>query len=109
MSFEWLAVVMFAGFFLLLITGYPVAFSFAGTALVFGLSLSATGYPLYGSDTGGYRHSPPDKEVFTRWFEQTALSTVMQIGTSSNDVAWEPTPENGFDDEIALFELRAPH
>jgi tripartite ATP-independent transporter DctM subunit len=37
MSFEWLAVVMFAGFFLLLITGYPVAFSFAGTALVFGL------------------------------------------------------------------------
>jgi alpha-D-xyloside xylohydrolase len=24
----------------------------------------------------------------------------MQIGTSSNDVAWEPTPENGFDEEM---------
>ena len=37
MSFEWLAVLMFAGFFFLLISGYPVAFSFAGTAIIFGL------------------------------------------------------------------------
>ncbi len=37
MGFEWLAVAMFAGFFLLLMTGYPVAFSFVGTALVFGV------------------------------------------------------------------------
>ncbi len=33
---EWLAVAMFAGFFVLLMSGYPVAFSFAGTAIVFG-------------------------------------------------------------------------
>ncbi|NMB73801.1 MAG: glycoside hydrolase family 31 protein [Myxococcales bacterium] len=58
-------------------------------SLIYGLSLSASGFPFYGSDTGGYRHSPPDEETFIRWFEQTALSTVMQIGTSSNDVAWE--------------------
>lgn len=58
-------------------------------SLVYGLSLSASGFPFYGSDTGGYRHSPPDQETFIRWFEQTALSSVMQIGTSSNDVAWE--------------------
>ncbi|MCC6169816.1 MAG: TRAP transporter large permease subunit [Caldilineaceae bacterium] len=37
MSVEWLAVLMFAGFFFLLLTGYPVAFSFAGTAIIFGL------------------------------------------------------------------------
>ncbi len=37
MSVEWLAILMFAGFFFLLLTGYPVAFSFAGTAIVFGL------------------------------------------------------------------------
>ena len=36
MSFEWLAIAMFAGFFFLLMSGYPVAFSFAGTAFVFG-------------------------------------------------------------------------
>lgn len=66
-------------------------------SLVDALSLGPSGFPFYGSDTGGYRHSPPDNETFVRWFEQTALSTVMQIGTSSNDVAWEPTAENGFD------------
>ena len=37
MGYEWLAVAMFVGFFFILISGYPVAFSFAGTGLVFGL------------------------------------------------------------------------
>lgn len=36
MSFEWLAIAMFAGFFFLLMTGYPVAYSFVGAAIVFG-------------------------------------------------------------------------
>jgi alpha-D-xyloside xylohydrolase len=68
--------------------------------LIAGLSLGPSGFPFFGSDTGGYLHSPPDKETFTRWFEVTSVSTVMQIGTSSNDVAWEFTPENGFDTEM---------
>lgn len=37
MGFEWLAIAMFLGFFIILMSGYPVAFSFAGTGLVFGL------------------------------------------------------------------------
>lgn len=37
MGFEWLAIAMFVGFFFILISGYPVAFSFAGAGLVFGL------------------------------------------------------------------------
>ena len=36
MSVEWLAIIMFAVFLVLLLAGYPVAFSFAGTAIVFG-------------------------------------------------------------------------
>jgi tripartite ATP-independent transporter DctM subunit len=36
MGFEWLSIAMFFGFLLLLLSGYPVAFSFAGTAIVFG-------------------------------------------------------------------------
>lgn len=36
-GFEWLSMVMFFGFFVMLMTGYPVAFSFAGTAMFFGL------------------------------------------------------------------------
>ncbi|MGG6296311.1 TRAP transporter large permease [Leptolyngbya sp. AN02str] len=37
MGYEWLAIAMFVGFFIILLSGYPVAFSFAGTGLVFGL------------------------------------------------------------------------
>ncbi|MEB3292180.1 MAG: TRAP transporter large permease subunit, partial [Synechococcales bacterium] len=36
MGFEWLSIAMFVGFFFILMSGYPVAFSFAGTAIVFG-------------------------------------------------------------------------
>lgn len=69
-------------------------------AVIAGSGLGVSGFPLFASDTGGYRHSPPDKELFTRWFQHTALSPAMQIGTSTNDVAWEPTPQNGFDEEM---------
>ena len=69
-------------------------------SIIAGNSLGPSGFPFYGSDTGGYRHSPTDKELFMRWFEQTALSTVMQIGTSANDVAWELGGSNGFDQEL---------
>lgn len=43
MGFEWLGIAMFVGFFFVLISGYPVAFSFAGTAFVFGLIGMAVG------------------------------------------------------------------
>jgi alpha-D-xyloside xylohydrolase len=69
-------------------------------SIIAGLSLGPSGFPFYGADTGGYRHSPTDKELFMRWFEQTAFSTVMQIGTSANDVAWELGGANGFDQEM---------
>ncbi len=36
MSFEWLAIAMFVGFFMILMTGYPVAYAFVGTSLIFG-------------------------------------------------------------------------
>jgi tripartite ATP-independent transporter DctM subunit len=44
MGFEWLALLMFVFFFFLILIGYPVAFSFAGTAIVFlllGLTVGA--------------------------------------------------------------------
>ena len=36
-GYEWLALAMFGGFMILLLLGYPVAFSFAGAAIVFGI------------------------------------------------------------------------
>jgi alpha-D-xyloside xylohydrolase len=72
-------------------------------AVVASLSLGPSGFPLFASDTGGYRHSPPDKETFTRWFEYTALTPVMQVGNSASQVPWQYTPENGFDDEMLAW------
>lgn len=68
------------------------------TALSFALGLGPSGFPFFGSDTGGYRHSPPNRETFIRWFQQTALSAVMQVGDSSSQPPWVYTPENGRDD-----------
>lgn len=47
MGFEWLAIVMFLVFVILILSGYPVAFSFAGTAILFGLvGLAVGAFPL---------------------------------------------------------------
>lgn len=61
------------------------------------LTLSSSGYPFFGADTGGYRHSPPDRELFIRWMQQTALSPVMQVGDASSQPPWVFTPANGRD------------
>ncbi|MBX3186612.1 MAG: glycoside hydrolase family 31 protein [Labilithrix sp.] len=66
--------------------------------VVMGLTLGVSGFPFFGADTGGYRHSPPDEELFIRWTQQTALSTVMQVGDSSSQPPWVFTPENGRSD-----------
>ncbi|HEY8379372.1 MAG TPA: TIM-barrel domain-containing protein, partial [Nannocystis sp.] len=68
-------------------------------AVAASLSLGPSGFPFFASDTGGYRHAPPDKETFVRWFQFTALTPIMQVGTGSSDVPWQFTPQNGFDDE----------
>lgn len=60
-----------------------------------GMGLGPSGFPFYGADTGGYRHSPPDEELYIRWFQQTSLSTVMQVGDSSSQPPWLYTAENG--------------
>lgn len=62
--------------------GLPAALSYA-------LSTSASGYPFFAADTGGYRHGPPSNEAYHRWFELTALMPVMQVGGSDNQVPWE--------------------
>lgn len=63
------------------------------------LSLASSGFSFFASDTGGYRHSPPDKELFLRWAEQSALSTVMEVGDASSQPPWINTPDNGRDAE----------
>lgn len=69
------------------------------TALSFGIGLSASGFPFYASDTGGYRRSPPNKETWVRWVEANAVWSAMQVGDSSAEMPWEFTTANGRDTE----------
>ncbi|MDJ0752198.1 MAG: TRAP transporter large permease subunit [Ardenticatenaceae bacterium] len=47
MGFEWIAIVMFVLFLILILSGYPVAFSFAGTAIAFGaIGLAMEAFPF---------------------------------------------------------------
>lgn len=65
-------------------------------ALIGNQSLSASGYPFFGSDTGGYRHFRPTKEVLLRWVEHTALSPVLQFGgAGANCNPWDFTLYEG--------------
>jgi alpha-D-xyloside xylohydrolase len=65
------------------------------TALAFGIGLSASGFPFYASDTGGYRSSPPNNETWIRWVEANAVWSAMQVGDSSSQMPWEFTTQNG--------------
>lgn len=69
-------------------------------AVAAGSSLGPAGFPLFASDTGGFRDGPPNREAMIRWFQHTALTVVMQVGTGTSDVVWEFNEENGFDDAM---------
>ncbi len=70
------------------------------------ISLPTAGFPLFGADTGGYRHGRAPKELFLRWLQHTALTGVLQIGGGSNHHPWlaekldnDLTPGSPFDAE----------
>lgn len=67
--FEWIAVVMFVLFLILILSGYPVAFSFAGTAIAFG----AIGLALGAFDLRLLRLLP------NRWFGSMSDFTLLAI------------------------------
>jgi alpha-D-xyloside xylohydrolase len=50
------------------------------TAVSLMVSLSASGFPFFGSDIGGFRDGPPTGESLIRWAEYAALGTIMQLG-----------------------------
>jgi alpha-glucosidase (family GH31 glycosyl hydrolase) len=50
-------------------------------AAVHGLqSLAVSGFPTFGSDTGGFRNGAPTGDTLVRWAAHTAFTPVMQIG-----------------------------
>ena len=67
-------------------------------AVIGGLTLSVSGFPFYGSDTGGFRNNRPSQEVLIRWAWQTAFSAIMQVGGGGS--SHFPWAEAGDSEEI---------
>ncbi len=53
------------------------------------ISLPASGYPLFGPDTGGYKHGRAGKELFLRWLQHSAFSGILQIGGGDQHNPWD--------------------
>ena len=57
------------------------------------------GYPIWGSDTGGY-YEFRNREVFARWIEFSAFSGIMEIGGKGRRAPWNMPTEPPYDEEM---------
>ncbi|MEW6271427.1 MAG: TIM-barrel domain-containing protein [Thermodesulfobacteriota bacterium] len=61
------------------------------------------GYPIWGSDTGGY-YEFKDRDVFARWLELSAFSGIMEIGGVGAHAPWAMPTEPAYDEQlIAIY------
>lgn len=58
-----------------------------------------TGFPIWGSDTGGY-YQFKDREVFARWLQFSAFCPIMEIGGQGTHAPWDMPTEPRFDTEM---------
>jgi alpha-glucosidase (family GH31 glycosyl hydrolase) len=56
------------------------------------------GFPIWGSDTGGY-YEFKDREVFARSIECSTFSGLMEIGGIGKYAPWDMPTDPGFDPE----------
>jgi alpha-glucosidase (family GH31 glycosyl hydrolase) len=57
------------------------------------------GFPIWGSDTGGYEQFG-DREVFARWIEFSTFCPIMEIGGTGTHAPWDMPTEPHFDTEM---------
>jgi alpha-D-xyloside xylohydrolase len=57
------------------------------------------GYPIWGSDTGGYE-GYKDREVFARWLEFSCFCPLMEIGGHGPHEPWAMPREPRYDEEV---------
>jgi alpha-glucosidase (family GH31 glycosyl hydrolase) len=57
------------------------------------------GYPVWGSDTGGY-YQFKDREVFARWLQFSAFSGLMEIGGRGTHAPWDMPTAPAVDEEM---------
>jgi len=75
-------------------------------AIIAGLRSAVIGYPIWGSDTGGYWQAELDREVTARWLAFSAFCPIMEVGPTENRGFWDMKREPHYDTElIAIWRL----
>lgn len=66
------------------------------------------GFPLWGSDTGGYWGAPLDREVLARWLAFSCFCPIMEVGPTEDRAPWDMKKPPHYDVElIAIWRLYA--
>ncbi len=61
---------------------------------------SVMGYPIWGSDTGGYWGGDLDREVLARWLAFSCFSPLMEVGPTEDRGLWDMKKEPHYDSEV---------
>jgi alpha-glucosidase (family GH31 glycosyl hydrolase) len=66
------------------------------------------GYPVWGSDTGGYNQQTADQDLYSRWLEFSCFTPIMEVGPTHNVAFWSLPRQPTYDDvSIAVWRLYA--
>ncbi|RCW32517.1 TIM-barrel domain-containing protein [Marinilabilia salmonicolor] len=77
-------------------------------AIIALLRSSVIGYPVWGSDIGGYWQGDLDREVFARWLAFGCFNPIMEVGPTEDLAPWSMDSEPGYDEElIAIWRVYA--
>ncbi len=68
-------------------------------AIIGQLRAAFLGFPIWGSDTGGY-YEFKDREVFARWIEFSTFSGLMEVGGVGAHAPWDMPTEPRVDEEL---------
>ncbi|MCC6160155.1 MAG: glycoside hydrolase family 31 protein [Deltaproteobacteria bacterium] len=69
------------------------------SAILSMLHAAFMGYPVWGSDTGGYQEFR-DREVFARWLQFSAFTPLMEIGGQGAHAPWDMPTDPAYDEEL---------
>jgi hypothetical protein len=78
------------------------------SAIISLLRCSVSGYPLWGSDTGGYRKGGQDRVLCARWLAFSCFCPFMEVGPTGNRGLWDRKDQPHYDAELlAVWRLYA--
>lgn len=78
------------------------------TAIIAVQRSAIIGFPIWGSDTGGYWQGPLDREVCARWLAFSCFCPIMEVGPTEDRSLWDMNSVPHYDTElIAIWRLYA--